>query len=89
MTRGTAHVRFCAMCVIASMRSCAVSGRRNNRDLARAQMNKYWMVGLGGFLGAIARFWLGGYISNRMGARFPYGTFRHQYYGIVPDRTWS
>ncbi len=38
-------------------------------------MTKYWVVGLGGFLGAIARFWLGGYISNRMGARFPYGTF--------------
>jgi len=38
-------------------------------------MNKYLVVGLGGFLGAIARFWLGGYISNRMGTRFPYGTF--------------
>ncbi len=38
-------------------------------------MTKYWMVGLGGFLGSIARFWLGGYISHRMGARFPYGTF--------------
>jgi fluoride exporter len=38
-------------------------------------MNKYWLVGIGGFLGAIARFWLGGYISNRMGTRFPYGTF--------------
>jgi fluoride exporter len=38
-------------------------------------MTKYWMVGLGGFLGSILRFWLGGYISNRMGARFPYGTF--------------
>src|ERR1700683_122231 len=38
-------------------------------------MTKYWMVGLGGFIGSIARFWLGGYISNRMGARFPYGTF--------------
>ncbi len=38
-------------------------------------MNKYWMVGIGGFLGAIARFWLGGLISNRLGARFPYGTF--------------
>src|ERR1700690_2327224 len=40
-----------------------------------SHMNKYWIVGFGGFLGAIARFWLGGYISNRMGARFPYGTF--------------
>jgi len=38
-------------------------------------MTKYWMVGLGGFIGSIARFWLGGYISNRMGTRFPYGTF--------------
>jgi fluoride exporter len=38
-------------------------------------MNKYWMVGIGGFLGAIARFWLGGFISNRLGAKFPYGTF--------------
>jgi CrcB protein len=38
-------------------------------------MIKYFMVGFGGFLGAIARFWLGGYISNRMGTRFPYGTF--------------
>ena len=38
-------------------------------------MTKYFMVGLGGFIGAIARFWLGGYIGNRMGTRFPYGTF--------------
>ena len=38
-------------------------------------MNKYLVVGFGGFLGAIARFWLGGYISERMGTRFPYGTF--------------
>jgi CrcB protein len=38
-------------------------------------MTKYLMVGIGGFLGAIARFWLGGYISDRMGAQFPYGTF--------------
>jgi CrcB protein len=38
-------------------------------------MNKYWMVGIGGFVGAIARFWLGGFISDRLGARFPYGTF--------------
>jgi CrcB protein len=36
---------------------------------------KYLMVGIGGFLGAVARFWLGGYIGSRMGTRFPYGTF--------------
>ena len=38
-------------------------------------MNKYLFVGLGGFLGAAARFWLEGYVSERLGTRFPYGTF--------------
>ena len=38
-------------------------------------MTKYWMVGLGGFLGSIARYWVASYITFRMGARFPYGTF--------------
>lgn len=38
-------------------------------------MIKYWMVGLGGFIGAIARFALGSYIGNRIGSRLPYGTF--------------
>jgi fluoride exporter len=38
-------------------------------------MTKYWMVGLGGFFGSIARFWVGSYITYRMGAKFPYGTF--------------
>ena len=38
-------------------------------------MGKYLVVGIGGFLGAIARFWLGGYVSSKMGTRFPYGTF--------------
>lgn len=33
------------------------------------------MVGIGGCLGAIARFWLGGIIYQKMGTRFPYGTF--------------
>lgn len=43
------------------------------RDLAI--MTKYLLVGIGGALGSILRFWAGGYVSNRMGARFPYGTF--------------
>jgi fluoride exporter len=38
-------------------------------------MMKYLMVGIGGCFGSILRFWVGGYVSNRMGARFPYGTF--------------
>jgi CrcB protein len=39
------------------------------------KMNKYLLVGLGGCLGSILRFWVGAHISERMGARFPYGTF--------------
>ncbi|MGH9683073.1 MAG: fluoride efflux transporter CrcB [Candidatus Acidiferrales bacterium] len=38
-------------------------------------MNKYLLVGFGGFLGSIARFWVGGFVGNRFGSRFPYGTF--------------
>jgi len=38
-------------------------------------MGKYLVVGIGGFLGAVARFWLGGYVSTKLGTRFPYGTF--------------
>jgi CrcB protein len=38
-------------------------------------MTKYLVVGIGGFLGAIARFWVGGYVSAKLGSRFPYGTF--------------
>ena len=38
-------------------------------------MLKYVMVGIGGCLGSILRFWLGSYIVGKMGTRFPYGTF--------------
>jgi fluoride exporter len=36
---------------------------------------KYLMVGIGGALGSILRFWIGSYIGGRFGSRFPYGTF--------------
>lgn len=38
-------------------------------------MGKYLLVGLGGFVGSIARFWVGGLIYQKMGTKFPYGTF--------------
>ena len=38
-------------------------------------MNKYFIVGIGGFLGAIVRYWVGGAVDQRLGSRFPYGTF--------------
>jgi fluoride exporter len=36
---------------------------------------KYVIVGIGGCIGSIARFWVGSYIGATMGTRFPYGTF--------------
>jgi CrcB protein len=37
-------------------------------------MNYLW-VGAGGFLGAIARYAVGGWMTRRFGLGFPYGTF--------------
>ncbi len=37
-------------------------------------MSKYLIIGLGGFLGANARYLVGGWIAERFGSSFPYGT---------------
>ena len=37
-------------------------------------MLNYLFVGLGGAIGTIGRFWLGGVISRRFGETFPLGT---------------
>ncbi len=37
-------------------------------------MTKYLVVAFGGALGSMLRFWAGGYVSGRLGTRFPYGT---------------
>lgn len=35
-----------------------------------------WLyVGIGAFLGANARYWVGGWAAARLGTAFPYGTF--------------
>lgn len=38
-------------------------------------MLKYLLIAIGGALGSIARYWVGAELSNRLGLRFPYGTF--------------
>lgn len=38
-------------------------------------MDKYLLIGFGGFLGANARYLLGGWVAERLGPSFPYGTF--------------
>ena len=41
-------------------------------------MLKYLLLGVGGSVGSILRFWLGSYIGSKMGTRFPYGTLRNK-----------
>ncbi len=38
-------------------------------------MVKYLMVACGGAVGSVLRFWVGGNVADRLGTRFPYGTF--------------
>ncbi len=38
-------------------------------------LEKTLTIGLGGFLGANARYWLGGWVAEKLGAHFPYATF--------------
>ncbi len=38
-------------------------------------MQKYFYIAVGGALGSLARYGLGVLITDRMGAKFPYGTF--------------
>ena len=37
-------------------------------------MDKYLIIGLGGFLGANVRYLVGGWAAEKWGASFPYGT---------------
>ncbi len=38
-------------------------------------LSKYVYIAVGGALGAIARFWVDSAVANRLGTKFPYGTF--------------
>ncbi len=37
-------------------------------------MKEAILIGVGGFLGANARYWVGGWVVARLGSTFPYGT---------------
>jgi CrcB protein len=39
------------------------------------ELSKYLVVGLGGFIGANTRYIVGGWVQQRLGTGFPYGTF--------------
>jgi len=38
-------------------------------------VQKYLLIGLGGFAGAMARYWAGTMVTQRVGLRLPFGTF--------------
>lgn len=38
-------------------------------------LDKVFIVGIGGFIGASVRYWLGAWIDSQFGLRFPLGTF--------------
>jgi CrcB protein len=40
----------------------------------RTALHKYLLIGLGGALGSVARYWVGSTVGGRMGIRFPFGT---------------
>jgi CrcB protein len=41
----------------------------------RLNLQKYFLLALGGALGSLARYWVGSAVASRLGTRFPYGTF--------------
>jgi CrcB protein len=47
---------------------CFAGGER------RIALQRYLLIGLGGALGSMARYWVGSTIGGRIGVRFPYGT---------------
>jgi fluoride exporter len=38
-------------------------------------LQRYLYIALGGALGSMARYWVGAMVADRLGAKFPYGTF--------------
>jgi len=38
-------------------------------------LQKYLLIAIGGALGSVTRYLVGSAVTNRMGTRFPYGTF--------------
>jgi CrcB protein len=48
---------------------------RAQKGEPRYIMMKYVMVGIGGGIGSVLRFWVSSYLGGRIGTRFPFGTF--------------
>jgi fluoride exporter len=44
-------------------------------DERRLDVQKYFLIAIGGALGSLTRYLVGSMVAGRMGMRFPYGTF--------------
>jgi fluoride exporter len=44
-------------------------------SMVEVKLQKYLLIAIGGALGSVTRYLVGSTVSNRMGTRFPYGTF--------------
>jgi fluoride exporter len=56
------------------LRSRGGNLRAHKRE-SRYIMMKYVMVGIGGGIGSVLRFWVSSYVGERISTRFPFGTF--------------
>jgi CrcB protein len=45
------------------------------RGRTEAELQKYFLIAIGGALGSLTRYLVGSMVAGRMGMRFPYGTF--------------
>jgi len=57
------------------LRTVAADIRQRGLGTKGENLQKYLLIAAGGALGSIARFWVGSTVADRMGTRFPYGTF--------------
>jgi len=46
-------------------------------------MPRFLLIGLAGFVGTLARYWLSGVVARRYGETFPYGTFAVNAFGCL------
>jgi CrcB protein len=46
-------------------------------------MPKVILIGLAGFVGTLARYWVSGVVAKRYGETFPYGTFAVNAFGCL------
>jgi fluoride exporter len=64
-----------AMLPGAKYRASMLRRPRRSSGKGAGALQKYFLIAVGGSLGAIARYWVGSAVASRLGTRFPYGTF--------------